>query len=103
ATGGSRYWRSDPTACTVPRTIFRRAAAGVILAATRSNPVTTRPGSARRSTVAVRKIVSPSGMASLDARDATQIAARRPREAGLAQWIRERRLVHGSAVDGLDK
>src|SRR5881628_3115305 len=93
----------DSTAFTVPPTTCRRAAAAVIFAATSSNPVTTRPASARRSTVAVRKIVSPSGMPPLGARDAPEIAARRSREAGLAKRVGERRLVHGSAVDRLDE
>src|SRR2546427_5054337 len=93
----------DSTAFTVPPTTFRRAAAGVIFGATRSNPVTTRPARARRSTVAVRKIVSPSGIPPSGAREAPEIAARCPREAGLAQRVRDGRLVHGSAIDGLNE
>src|SRR5438445_629342 len=81
----------DSTAFTVPPTTCRRAAAGVILGATSSNPVTTRPASARRSTVAVRRIVSPSGIrVPLRARDAPEITARRPGEAGLAERVRGR-------------
>src|SRR5881397_1131537 len=93
----------DSTAFTVPPMTFRRAADGVTFGATSSNPVTTRPASARRSTVAVRKIVSPSGTPQSSARDAPEIAARRPREAGLAQSVRDGRLVHGSAIDGLNE
>src|SRR5438132_3738712 len=93
----------DSTALTVPPTTWRRAAAGVTFGATSSKPVTTRPASARRSTVAVRKIVSPSGIARSGARDAPEITARRPREAGLAQRVRDGRLVNGSAVDRLDE
>src|SRR2546425_8735624 len=93
----------DSTAFTVPPTTCRRAAAGVILGATSSNPVTIRPASARRSTVAVRKIVSPSGIPRSGARDAPEISARRSRETGLAQRVRDGRLVHWSAIDGLDE
>src|SRR2546430_13936943 len=92
----------DSTAFTVPPTTCRRAADGVTFAATSSKPVTTRPASARRSTVAVRKIVSPSGTPS-GPRDAPEIAARRTREAGLAQGVRDGRLVHGGAIDRLDE
>src|SRR5437868_8000909 len=93
----------DSTAFTVPPTTRRRAADGVTFGATSSNPVTTRPARARRSTVAVRKIVSPSGIPPSGAGDAPEIAARGSREPGLAQRIRDGRLVHGSAVDGLDE
>src|SRR5919201_4472494 len=94
----SRCLPFDSTAFTVPPTMRRCDAAWVIFGATTSKPVTMRPSSARRSTVAVRKIVSPSGMD-----DALQIAARRAREAGLAQRRGERGLVDGRAVDGLDE
>src|SRR5258705_9236849 len=93
----------DSTAFTVPPTTCRRAAEGVTFGATSSKPVTTRPASARRSTVAVRKIVSPSGIPPSGAGDAPEIAARRPRETCVAQRGRDRRLVHRSAVDGLDE
>src|SRR2546430_999767 len=99
----SRCLPFDSTAFTVPPTTCRRAADGVTFGATSSNPVTTRPARARRSTVAVRKIVSPSGIPPSGARDAPEIAARGSREPGLAQRIRDWRLVHGSAVDGLDE
>src|SRR5436190_9072298 len=93
----------DSTAFTVPPTTRRRAADGVTFGATSSNPVTTRPARARRSTVAVRKIVSPSGIPPSGARDAPEIAARGSRETSLAQRVRDWRLVHGSAIDGLDE
>src|SRR5207249_3214335 len=93
----------ESTAFTVPPTTCRRAADGVTFGATSSKPVTTRPASARRSTVAVRKIVSPSGIPPSDAREAPEIAARRTRETGLAQGVREGRLVHGGAIDRLDE
>src|SRR4029079_10271558 len=92
----------DSTAFTVPPTTCRRAAAGVTFGATRSNPVTTRPARARRSTVAVRKIVSPSGIPS-GAGDAPEIAARSSRKTCLAQRVCDGRFVHRRAVDGLDE
>ena len=43
------------------------------------------------------------GHSASGAGDATEIAARRPRKAGLMQRLGERRLINGSAIDGLDE
>src|SRR5688572_26455581 len=88
----SRCFPFDSTERTTLPTTSKRAASELIRGATISNPVTTRPARARRSTFATRWIVSPSGTS-------LQVAARRPHEAGGAQSLCDRRLVDRQAVD----
>src|SRR5881397_843177 len=87
-----RCFPFDSTERTTLPTTSKRAASELIRGATTSNPVTTLPASARRSTFATRWIVSPSGIP-------LHVATRRAREAGGAQCFRERRLVDRKAVD----
>src|SRR5216683_3668121 len=87
-----RCFPFDSTERTTLPTTSKRAASELIRGATTSNPVTTLPASARRSTFATRWIVSPSGIP-------LQIAAWRTREAGRAQRLRQRGLVDRKPVD----
>src|SRR5688572_3404274 len=87
----SRCFPFDSTERTTLPTTWKRAASELIRGATISNPVTTRPARARRSTFATRWIVSPSGTS-------LQVAARGAREAGRTQGLGDRRVVDGQAV-----
>src|SRR2546425_13321283 len=87
-----RCFPFDSTERTTLPTTSKRAASGLIRGATTSNPVTTLPASARRSTFATRWIVSPSGMP-------FHVATRGARETGRTEWLRQRGLVDRKAVD----
>src|SRR5216683_2366552 len=91
-----RCFPFDSTERTTLPTTSKRAASELIRGATTSNPVTTLPASARRSTFATRWIVSPSGIP-------LQIAAWRTREAGRAQRLRQRGLVDRKPVDLIEE
>src|SRR3989442_7936638 len=81
----------DSTERTTLPTTSKRAASELIRGATTSNPVTTLPARARRSTFATRWIVSPSGIP-------FHVATRGAREAGRTQRPRQRGLVDRQAV-----
>src|SRR5438270_10985212 len=85
----------SPPSTRVPTIISPRAAA-LTFGAVISNPVTRCPASTRRSTTAVRKIVSPSGTAQ-------QVPARRSPEPGRAEGLGQGRLVDRRTVDLLDE
>src|SRR6266481_4149075 len=87
-----RCFPFDSTERTTLPTTSKRAASELIRGATTSNPVTTLPTSARRSTFATRWIVSPSGIP-------LHVAAWRARKAGGAQRLRQRGLVDRKTVD----
>src|SRR3982074_2070270 len=88
----SRCLPFDSTALTTLPTTSKRAASELIRGAITSNPVTTRPASARRRTFATRGIVSPSGIP-------FHVAPRRAREAGGAERVGEWRLVDRKTID----
>src|SRR5437773_156591 len=87
-----RCFPFDSTERTRLPTTSKRAASELIRGATTSNPVTTLPASARRSTFATRWIVSPSGIP-------FHVATRGARETGRTEWLRQRGLVDRKAVD----
>src|SRR6267142_3164519 len=86
----------DSTERTTLPTTSKRAASELMRGATTSNPVTTRPPSARRNTVATRWIVSPSGIS-------FEVAARGPREARGPQRLGHRRFVDRETVDLIEE
>src|SRR2546427_910534 len=87
-----RCFPFDSTERTTLPTTSKRAASELIRGAMISNPVTTLPASARRSTFATRWIVSPSGIP-------FHVATRGARETGRTEWLRQRGLVDRKAVD----